>query len=200
MGTTAATGEGAAAERFVFVNCPYDPDYKPLMDAIVLATVACGFVPRTATDSGDVSRSRMDRIDGAMRECRYSIHDLSRCTGSGDWNHARFNMPLELGMGMAMLHDWLVLVPTGHDYTTFVSDLAGYDLKPHDQTPQAVIRAIVSWLSTRKDDYSVTPGLVIDAFERFEENVAEVEITWGKDLLPFPVILDAARKALEGAA
>lgn len=100
-------------------------------------------------------------------------------------------------MAMSMLHDWLVLVPAGHEYAAFVSDLAGYDLKPHDQTPPAVIRAIVSWLSTRKNNYTVTPDVVIDAFESFEDRVAEVEIAWGDDP-PFPVVLEAARQALEG--
>jgi hypothetical protein len=184
--------------RSVFVNCPYDSDYKPLIDAIVLAAVACGFLPRTANDTGDVARPRMDRIETAMSECAYSIHDLSRCTGSGDWNHARFNMPLELGMAMSIRHDWLVLVPTGHKYAAFVSDLGGYDLKPHDQTPAAVIRAIVSWLSTRKNDYTVPPSTVIGAFEDFEDRIAEAEIGWGGEP-PFAVVLDAAKAALENA-
>jgi hypothetical protein len=187
----------APAKHSVFVNCPFDAAYKPLIDAIILSTVACGFVPRTATDTGDVARPRMDRIERAMKECSYSIHDLSRCTGTGDWNLARFNMPLELGMAMSMAHDWLVLVPVGHDYAAFVSDLAGYDLKPHDQTHPAVIRAIMSWLSTRKNNYTVTPNVVIDAFDLFEEHITEVELTWGADP-PFSLVLSAAKEALEG--
>lgn len=182
----------------VFVNCPYDPEYKPLMDAILLSAVACGFVPRTANDSGDVARHRMDRIVQTMTECAYSIHDLSRCTGGGDWNHARFNMPLELGMAMSMEHDWLVLFPAEHNYAVFVSDLAGYDLKPHDHSPPAVIRAIMSWLSTRRNKYTVTPDVVIGAFDRFEDLFTELKVQWGDDP-PFPLVLDAAEKALEGS-
>lgn len=198
MQATAQPGRTQArANHSVFVNCPFDADYKPLIDAIILSTVACGFMPRTATDTGDVARPRMDRIEQAMSECTYSIHDLSRCTGTGDWNLARFNMPLELGMAMSLPHDWLVLVPAGHDYAAFVSDLAGYDLKPHDQTPPGVIRAIMSWLSTRRNDYTVTPNVVIDAFGLFEEKIAEVELAWGADP-PFPLVLRAAKQALEG--
>jgi hypothetical protein len=182
-------------DRSVFVNCPFDGEYKPLRDAILLAALACGFTPRLANDSGDVSRSRMDRIESTMRECTYSIHDLSRCTGTGDWNHARFNMPLELGMAMSMPHDWLVLVPVRHSYATFVSDLAGYDLKPHDLTPPAVIRAVVSWLSTRKNDFAVTPTAVIAAFEDFESRIAAIEIEW--EDLHRPLVEQAAREALK---
>jgi hypothetical protein len=32
---------------------------------------------------------------------KYSIHDLSRCTGEGAENFARLNMPLEPGIAMA---------------------------------------------------------------------------------------------------
>jgi hypothetical protein len=179
----------------VFVNCPFDSDFKPLMDAIVLSTVACGFVPRTANDTGDVSRPRMDRIKSAMEECGYSIHDLSRCTGGGDWNLARFNMPLELGMAMSLGHEWLVLVPVSHSYAGFVSDLAGYDLKPHDGTHAALIRAVMSWLSTRRDDYTVEPSSVIDRFDTFQERLAKVEIEWGER--PFKLVIATAAQTLQ---
>jgi hypothetical protein len=57
-----------------------------------------------------------------MSESKYSIHDLSRFTVEGADNHARFNMPLELGMAFALRseresssrqHNWFVLVPEG---------------------------------------------------------------------------------------
>ncbi len=76
----------------VFINCPFDDDYQPIFDSIVFATVACGFTPRSATETGTVSDPRMDRIREALFSSRYSIHDLSRCRGHGDANLARFNM------------------------------------------------------------------------------------------------------------
>ena len=97
-------GEGDLAllpAKSVFINCPFDREYAPLFDAIVFATVCCGFMPRSALESGDVAESRLDRITRAIFNSRYSIHDLSRCGGEGDENLARFNMPLELGMAMA---------------------------------------------------------------------------------------------------
>src|SRR6188508_2187931 len=33
--------------RSVFINCPFDPEYRPLFDAIVFATVSCKYVPRS---------------------------------------------------------------------------------------------------------------------------------------------------------
>src|SRR5437764_12848115 len=100
--------------KSVFINCPFDATYAPLFDAIVFATVSCGFIPRSALESGTVSEPRLNRVVRALSSCRYSIHDLSRCTGEVTENFARFNMPLELGMAMALRimvpsrdHDWL---------------------------------------------------------------------------------------------
>lgn len=100
-------GEGDLAldpSKSVFINCPFDADYAPLFDAIVFATVCCGFMPRSALESGTVSEPRLARILQALFSSKYSIHDLSRCAGEGSDNLARFNMPLELGMAMASLH------------------------------------------------------------------------------------------------
>jgi hypothetical protein len=87
--------------KSVFINCPFDSEYAPLFDAIVFTAVCCGFMPRSALDSGTVSEPRVARIVRALVGSKYSIHDLWRCTGEGTENIARFNMPLELGMGMA---------------------------------------------------------------------------------------------------
>ena len=55
-------------------------------------------------------------------------------------------MPLELGMAMARRfidpaseHDWLVLVPRGHTYARFVSDVTAYDPVPHDGSVHGVV-------------------------------------------------------------
>src|SRR5438876_10674071 len=44
---------------------------------------------------------RFSRILRMIAQCKSSIHDLSRSTGEGGDNLARFNMPLELGMAAA---------------------------------------------------------------------------------------------------
>jgi hypothetical protein len=33
-------------KRQIFINCPFDKDYWPLMQALVFAVHACGFAPR----------------------------------------------------------------------------------------------------------------------------------------------------------
>ena len=89
---------------------------------------------------------------------------------------ARFNMPLELGMAMARRfiapaneHDWLVLVPSGHTYARFVSDLMAYDPVTHDGSVPSVVVAVMSWLATRADAIPpVTPKEVLALLPIFQ--------------------------------
>jgi hypothetical protein len=175
--------------KSVFINCPFDSTYAPLFDAIVFATVCCGFMPQSALETGTVSEPRMARITRAIFSSRYSIHDLSRCTGEGNENFARFNMPLELGVAMARRfsgpvaeHDWLVLVPKGHSYLRFVSDLAAYDPMTHDGTIEGVTVAVIAWLSTREEAVPpITPQKVLAALPKFQSKKKDLAAAWHQE-------------------
>jgi len=189
--------------RSVFINCPFDDDYEPLRDALLLAVVSCGFTPRSALESGRASIARMDRIFQALYSSGYSIHDLSRCRGEGTEVLARFNMPLELGIAMsrryrsdqASPHDWLVLVPTTAPYAQFVSDLAGFDLPRYDGTEQSLIQQVMSWLMIHPE---ALPGLppteVLKRLGAFRKAKAELKTAWGQ--IPWRLLVDAAVKAV----
>jgi len=197
--------------KSVFINCPFDKDFEQLFDAIVFATVCCGFLPRSALETGNVADPRMDRIMDAMFSSKYSIHDLSRCKGEGDFYLARFNMPLELGIAMTLRsvnkllavgqnpiceHDWLVLVPESHQYIEFISDLAGYDLKKHDGKVENVIKKVMSWLVTRNRDSQglfpyPKPNKVLTAFPAFRNERLRLSAEWGEDI-PWIELVNAA--------
>jgi hypothetical protein len=89
-------------ERSVFINCPYDVEFAPLFHAIVLTVAARGFTPRSALETGGSADPRIVRIVKGLMSSKYSIHDLSRFQGEGVENLSRFNMPLELGMALAI--------------------------------------------------------------------------------------------------
>ncbi|MDD5393700.1 MAG: hypothetical protein PHE17_11840 [Thiothrix sp.] len=174
----------------VFINCPFDSAYSSIFDAIVFSTTCCGFLPRSAIESGSTSVPRMDRITQAIYASKYSIHDLSRCRGEGDKNLARFNMPLELGVCMAQKfgqesgsdHDWLLLVPKDSQYVRYVSDMAGYDPKQYDVSPESAVPAVMSWLATRPDAViTSTPKEVIKALPEFIERKKCLSEAWGGD-------------------
>lgn len=76
----------------VFINCPFDDDYKPILRAIVFAVYRCGFYPQTALDEDDGTDLRLLKIIRKMKNCRYGIHDLSRIE-LNKANFPRFNMP-----------------------------------------------------------------------------------------------------------
>ena len=185
-------------EVSVFINCPFDAAYQPVFDAIIFSTLCCGFFPRCALETGTAAQSRIHRILAAMRDSKYSIHDLSSCCGEGQLNLARFNMPLELGMAMYQRfsstrneasHDWLVLVPKGHIYARFVSDLAGYDPTEYDGTASTVVPAVMSWLATRPDAVRTpTPQAVVTALPVFIAARANLCTAWC-DQVPWSDIL-----------
>jgi hypothetical protein len=201
-------GAGIDPSHSVFINCPFDDDYRPLMYAIVFSVVCCGFLPRSALETGDTAKPRMVRIWEAMSSSKYSIHDLSRCRGEGSEQLARFNMPLELGMAMSRRfvassldknrHDWLVLVPEGHVYGKFVSDLAGYDPETHKSTVETVIPPVVAWLSTRKEAASsVNPRMVLDKLNAFNAETTVLEYNWvNVNKVPWSQLVIAARNTV----
>lgn len=166
----------------LFINCPYDKEYRPLFDAIVFASLCCGFEPRCAKDSGAISLARIQRITTTLRSSKYSIHDLSRCQGAGAENLARFNMPLELGMAMELgftaMHDWAVLVPRQHAYVNYMSDLGGHDLLSYDGTPAGLVPTVMGWLATRSHNKTRTPSEVLRALPQFETELNALRQQW----------------------
>lgn len=176
-----------APEFGVFVNCPFDDGYRGSLDAIVFSCVHAGFFPWMAGSTGDVAVPRLQRILEGLKSCRYSIHDLTRYQGEGPEHHSRFNMPLELGMAIALrgptprgqAHDWMVMVPDGHLYQQFISDLAGFDPKTHDGSQERVAVAVLSWLSTRPTaPVVVGPDEVLPKLSRFSELMRELDKEW----------------------
>lgn len=140
-----------AYEKSVFINCPFDHDYQDLLLAVVFSVVAHGFLPRSARETEGDPEPRFSRILDTIAGSKYSIHDLSRSTGEGGDNLARFNMPLELGMAAALRFEregshrpllWLALVPDGYAYQKFISDLSGFDPARHDSSVQSIIREV----------------------------------------------------------
>jgi hypothetical protein len=189
VSTFAALLDGPdARERSVFINCPYDKGFSDARAAIVFSVVCCGLLPRTADDLGLVGVPRMTRILRAMGDSMYSIHDLSRCQGEGDFNLARFNMPLELGVAMAngfatanlkYEHQWLALAPDRHPYHQFASDLAGYDLKRHDGKPTIVCTRVMSWLQTLEHaEPAPELGDVLTALPKFLAAYRQLNLEW----------------------
>jgi hypothetical protein len=81
----------------VFINCPFDNDYFPLLKPLLFTLTYLGLHPKISetTDSGEV---RLHKIKDMMMDSKYSIHDLSRMEPLKPADLPRFNMPFECGI------------------------------------------------------------------------------------------------------
>ncbi|OQB41238.1 MAG: hypothetical protein BWY06_00925 [Candidatus Latescibacteria bacterium ADurb.Bin168] len=144
-----------AFERNVFINCPFDEDYFPLLRPLLFTVIFSGFIPRIASERFDSFENRLNKIGALIRESRYSIHDLSRIKAKEAGEFARMNMPFELGMdlgarlfGSRSLNSkkCLILESSRYDFMKALSDLSGVDIKSHRNEPEDVVRAVRDWL------------------------------------------------------
>ena len=140
----------------VFINCPFDSDYKPLFDAMIFAIHDCGFVARCALEEGDTSQVRIDTIYNIIEDCRYAIHDISRTELDNTSDLPRFNMPLELGIFLGAKRfggkkqknkKCLVMVREQYQYQKFISDISGQDPLAHNNNPEGVVKVVRRWLN-----------------------------------------------------
>lgn len=163
-----SVGAKPARARSVFINCPFDAQYKPLLRAACFAIKACGYSPRCALDYSDSGIVRFTEIVKMIAECDLSIHDVSRVELDGDSNLPRFNMPLELGADLGLRlqgparqrrRKTLILDAEPHRYDKTLSDISGMDIEAHANDPRLVIRHVRDWLNAnREPGAAVLPG------------------------------------------
>lgn len=189
----------------VFINCPFDDNYKPILRAIVYAIYRCGFFPQTALDEDDGTELRLLKIIRKMKGCKYGIHDLSRIE-LNNANFPRFNMPFELGIFFGSKYfgdnqqkrkNALILEREKYTYQQYISDLSGIDTKSHDNDPGIALRRVHSWLNTVSRRKNI-PGekTLLTHFEKFEQALPDLadETGYSIDNLPFLNLLDIVQE------
>lgn len=147
--------EAAVFDRSVFINCPFDDDYTPLLQAILFCVVDLGFVPRIATERIDSAENRLDKIRGLIEASRFSIHDLSRAQARRRGEFYRLNMPFELGLDYGCRQYFgqgrnakriLILEEKPYRYQASLSDISGCDVQVHAGQFDTAIRKVRNWL------------------------------------------------------
>jgi hypothetical protein len=166
----------ANSKRDVFVNCPFDAEYKILFDAAVFTIIRSGFVARCALETDNAADNRFDKICQIIRECRYGVHDISRTEADGDPPLPRFNMPLELGLFLGAkkyggpkhrLKSCVIFDRERYRFQRYISDIAGQDIKAHAGQSRTLIVELASWLRAQSRDPNVPGGAAIaDEFRR----------------------------------
>lgn len=172
----------------VFVNCPFDEPYKPLLDAALFAIHDCGFTARTALETSGSGVTHLEKIARIIGESRFSIHDISRVELTPDSPLPRFNMPFECGLAFGALHykprrrdrerDALLLAAERFQDKRTLSDLAGQDAEYHENQPELLITAVRKFLASKS--HGVLPGrltvrggqAIVNRFARFNVELA----------------------------
>ncbi|MDE0086750.1 MAG: hypothetical protein OXU23_13610 [Candidatus Poribacteria bacterium] len=168
----------------VFINCPFDSDYKPLFDAMIFAVHDCGFVARCALEAGDASQVRIHKIYNIIEDCRFGIHDISRTELDENSHLPRFNMPLELGIFLGAKRfgvekqerkKCLVMDTEPYRYQKFISDIAGQDIFVHHNNSEDIVKIVRNWLDTVSERQTIPGGSIIwERYEKFCEDLPEV--------------------------
>jgi hypothetical protein len=150
------------SKRKVFVNCPFDPAYTELFNALMFTIYDCGFEPRCAKEIG-AGDQRFPKICDLIRECPLGIHDISRTTLDPKSKLPRFNMPLELGVFLGHKtfvennKALMVMDKTKFRYQKSCSDLAGIDIQAHNESPRSLVRVVRDWLSMNQEVREIIP-------------------------------------------
>ncbi len=168
----------------VFVNCPFDPQYRPLFLAIIFAILDCGFIPRCSREVDDATQVRLRAILDLVSDSRYGVHDLSRVELDDVTGLPRFNMPFELGIFFSAKHfgegahkrkQCIILDKTKYRYQKYISDISGVDVTAHKNSAKTAIVSVRNWLVTSSRRKSIPPGEEISRrFQKFQRDIRKI--------------------------
>ena len=184
----------------VFINCPFDEEYKLLLRPMLFTLVYAGLAPRLASEKSDSLEQRIEKILRLIKECKYSIHDLSRLKSERANEFSRLNMPFELGIEygcrrIAKNHlrtkRSLIFEKKRYDIQKALSDLNGVDVKFHNNKPAQTVQALQHWLIETVGLNDVeSPSVIWDKFNKFDDEFYERRKAQGyskRDLRVMPV-------------
>lgn len=165
-------------DQNVFINCPFDKEFAPILQAILFCVVALGYTPRLATERQDSGETRLDKIKGLIEESRYSVHDLSRCQAREVGEMFRLNMPFELGIDYGCRHflggkhaekKFLILEEKPYRFQAALSDIAGSDIQAHQGDFEIAFKKVRSWLRSETGVAGRGPSDMIGDYYTFQE-------------------------------
>lgn len=190
----------ASFELSVFINCPFDENFAPILQAIAFCVTDLGFVPRLAPENSDNGANRLDRILQLIGESKYAIHDISRCKAETVGEFSRMNMPFELGIDFGcrkfgsdtkQQKTLLVLQAERYDSHKSLSDIAGWDIHTHNNDHIEAVRIVRSWLVQQAALNAPGPAKIMGNYAAFQEWYWEKELENGaseEDILKYPTI------------
>jgi len=164
-------------DKNVFINCPFDKKYKPLLKPLLFTILYLDYQPRIASESFDSGETRINKIFKLIQESKYSVHDISRIKSSKKDEIFRLNMPFELGVDIGCRKfkggKWsnkkcLILETKPYRYQKALSDLSNSEIKSHKDDPETLVRKVRNWfVETIKIDNAKSAAVIWDNFNEF---------------------------------
>lgn len=175
-------------ENNVFINCPFDNLYFPLLKPLLFTIIYLDLIPQIS-ETADSGQTRISHIVDLMSISKYSIHDLSRVEKIKRNDYPRFNMPFECGIdfGLKMSNyarfgekRFLILEKEPYRYKSIISDIAGNDIKAHKEDPEEIIKAVRDWFKVLLKDVPWYKTIWF-AYAEFETDFEQILVANGYD-------------------
>ena len=141
--------------RNVFINCPFDEQYYPLLKTLLYVVKSAGLNPRIALERNDSGEVRLNKIKELVESSKYSIHDLSRVKSKKLDEYFRLNMPFELGLDLGCrdyhqaahyrMKKFLILEEEKYSTQKALSDLSFADCKCHQGDAEELVYEVRNW-------------------------------------------------------
>jgi hypothetical protein len=185
-------------DRSVFINCPFDEEYEPILQAIIFAVLRLGFEVRISFERSNGVQNRLAAIVDLIRQCRFSVHDLSRSQAKAKGDIYRLNMPFELGIDYGCREfdplyagkEFLVLEEKAYASKAAISDLAGCDFEVHKSDHQIAVKKIRNWLVQEGRAENVAPARIFADYDVFQQYYWESQRAAGAsedDIREYPI-------------
>jgi len=176
-------------EKNIFVNCPFDRDFFPLLKPLLFTIYYCGYNPRIALERLDSGEVRLLKIKELIDSSKYSIHDLSRIKSKVKDEYFRLNMPFEIGLdlGCRLYHSdekyrnkrALILESEQYSYQKALSDLSNSDVKCHGGEPEELVFEVRNWFSEINNSEMPGGSIIWDDYNIFLTDLFETMINKG---------------------
>jgi hypothetical protein len=163
-------------EDNVFINCPFDDAFYPLLRPLVFTVIYAGLNPCLASGKLNSGEPRFQKIVRLIGESQYAIHDLSRIKARKAGELFRLNMPFELGLDVGCREfaadnrsrkKCLILETKRYRYQAAISDLSNSDIEAHKNKPERIVVAVRNWLHSEANASMAGPTQVWNDFNDF---------------------------------
>lgn len=174
-----------AFDNHIFINCPFDKEYKPILKALIFCAIYLGHKP-LLSETLNSADSRIDGIQKLISQAKYSVHDLSRMESTKKNELARFNMPFELGIdigckrfGNSQMNEKCLLIfdKIKYRYQKAISDLSGNDIEIHNNNPEVALRKLRNWIRKIKASKIDSANKIWRLYNEFKGDFFEIAKT-----------------------